>query len=143
MKKTLLIILSLLMLIVLYSCASKEQNNMENNTVTFINEVKEADVWILSDTKENKKTTVWGKATVSKVKTGESRKAELCEAGDNGQYIFRMIDADSFFYSADGINLEPDNILKIKENDSQSVILEVTDENGALKNTYKVFKARL
>ena len=114
-----------------------------DNTVSFINEVKEADVWILSDTKENKKTTVWGKATVSKVKTGESRKAELCEAGDNGQYIFRMIDADSFFYSADGINLEPDNILKIKENDSQSVILEVTDENGALKNTYKVFKARL
>ncbi len=143
MKKTLLIILSLLMLIVLYSCASKEQNNMENNTVTFINEVKDADVWILSDTKENKKTTVWGKATVSKVKTGESRKAELCEVGDNGQYIFRMIDADSFFYSADGISLEPDNILKIKENDSQSVILEVTDENGALKNTYKVFKARL
>lgn len=143
MKKTLLIILSLLMLIVLYSCASKEQNNMENNTVTFINEVKDADVWILSDTKENKKTTVWGKATVSKIKTGESRETLLPDAGDNGLYIFRMIDTESFFYSADGIKLEPDNTLKIKENDSHSVVLEVSDENGDLKNTYKVFKARL
>ena len=113
------------------------------NKVTFINEANDADVWILSDTKENKKTTVWGKATIPKVKTGESRKVSLCESGDNGLYIFRMIDSDSFFYSADGIKLEPDNTLKIKENDSKSVVLEVSDENGDLKNSYKVFKARL
>ncbi len=141
MKKTFFIFLCFFMLTLLYGCAVKEQSNMDNK-VTFINEVKDADVWILSDTKENKKTTVWGKATVSKVKTGESRKALLPEAGNNGLYIFRMIDTESFFYSADSIKLEPGWILKIKEKDINSVELEVTDKNGSLY-TYKVFKARL
>ena len=114
-----------------------------NKTVTFINGVKDADVWILPKTEKNLKTTVWGKATVSKVKTGESRQTELPQPGDDGLYILRMIDTDSFFYSADGITLEDGWTIQIKGDDLESVTLEVSDENGALKNTYEVFAARL
>lgn len=114
-----------------------------NNTVTLINGVTDADVWILPKTKENLKTTVWGKATVSKIKTGESRKAPLCEPGDDGLYLFRMIDSDGFFYSANDIILEAGWSVQIKENDLLTVVIEVTDENGVLINTYEMFTARL
>ena len=121
-------------------------NNTEitsNKTVTFINEVNEADVWILPKTEKNLKTTVWGAPTVSKVKKGESRPAPLCEPGNDGLYMFRMIDTDSFFYSANDIILEAGWTLRIKGDDLQSFTVEVTDESGVLKNTYKVFAARL
>ena len=145
MKKTLLIVLCLLTLLALGSC-KKEQNNMQTtnkNTVTFTSSVTDADVWILPDTKENKKTTVWGKATISKLKTGESRQAPLCEAGDDGLYILRMIDTDSFYYSADGIALKSGWTITVKEDDSHRVTADVTDENGVLKKSYEVFSARL
>ncbi len=146
MKRAGLIVGCLLMLLFLFGCTSEEledMNTKNNKTVTFINEVNEADVWILPKTEENLKTTVWGKATISKIKKNESRKAVLCEAGDNGLYIFRMIDTDSFYYSANDITLKADWSLKIKEKDLNSFVLEVTDENGDLKNTYEVFSARL
>ena len=43
----------------------------------------------------------------------------------------------------DGIELENGWTLQIKSENSDSVILEVSDGNGALKKTYEVFKARL
>lgn len=155
MKKIFLIIVCLAA-VLFCGCESKEQNKehssmssksskktAEKNTVTFINGIQDSDVWILADTKENKKTTLWGKAAVSKIKTGESRKAPLCEPGDDGLYILRMIDTDSFYYSADGIKLEADWTVEVKEDDSHYVTAEVKDKNGRLVNTYEVFSARL
>ena len=112
-------------------------------TITIINDVKEADFWILPQTQENQKTTLWGTATAAKVQTGESRQAILSEPGDGGLYLLRMIDADGFFYSADGIILRSGWVIRIKGNDRHEVTAEVTDENGALDNTYAVFSARL
>lgn len=146
MKKSVFIIVLLLAALLLGGCKEEEQSSMEiksNKTVTFVNELKEADVWILPQTEKNLKTTVWGTATAAKVKTAESVQAPLCEPGDDGLYIFRMIDSDSFFYSADGIALEDGWSIKIKEPDVMETELEVSDENGVLKNTYKVFSARL
>ena len=80
---------------------------------------------------------------MSKLKTDESRQAPLCEPGDDGLCIFRMIDTDSFYYSANGIKLENGDTLEIKENKEQAFALEVRDENGRVKNTYEMFSARL
>ena len=98
MKKAVLIFVCLFMLL-LCGCNSKEQSDMDNKngTVTVINKIKDADIWILPQTEKNLKTTVWGTATVSKLKTRESRPTPLCEPGDDGLYIFRMIDTDSFY----------------------------------------------
>lgn len=119
---------------------------MENNdkkTLIFINSVKDADVWILPQTQENMKTSLWGTATLSDVRTGESRKAPLCEPGDGGLYIIRMIDTDGFFYSVSGVSLEAGMTLHIRSDDSNGVSLDVKDKNGKLQNTYKVFSAKL
>ena len=114
----------------------------DNKTVTFINGINDADVWILPETDENLKTTLWGTPTVSKAGVGKSYEALIAEPGEMGTYIFRMIDSDSFFYSAGGIVLEEGWFLELKENDLQYVI-EVKDENGDFKETYEVFSARL
>ena len=146
MKQAVLIVACLFTLLLLGSCQTKEPNNMTNNkqeTVTFINRVKEADVWILPDTQANRKTTLWGTATAAKVKTDESREAPLPEPGDDGLYLFRMIDADGFYYSANGVKLQANWSVTIRADDPHTVTLEVTDETGTLQNTYAVFSAKL
>ena len=132
--------------LLLCSCRAKEQSKPEppvTQTVTFRNGVKDADVWILPDTEANRKTTVWGTATAAKVKTGEDREAPLCDPGDNGLYLFRMIDTDSFYYSASGIELKAGWTMRLTGEDLHSITLAVTDENGALQRSYEVFAARL
>jgi hypothetical protein len=146
MKRILISVVCLLISLILLSCNVKEKNSLETKnriTITVIDDVKEADIWILPDTAANKKTSVWGKATASHVALGESRRVPLCEPGDDGKYILRMIDSDSFYYSANGIELQAGWTLRIKEKGSGAVAAEVSDENGLLKNTYDVFSARL
>ena len=136
-------VIYLIIILLLCSCKAARTKPVNNKTVTFINGVKDADVWILPETEDNLKTTVWGTATVSEIKTNESRKAPLCESGKTGLYIIRMIDADNIFYSVGGIMLEPGWTVRITGNDLKSVTATVTDENGVLKNTYEVFAASL
>ena len=94
MKRILISVVCLLASLILLSCNVKEKNSVETKnriTITVIDDVKEADIWILPDTAANKKTSVWGKATASHVALGESRRVPLCEPGDDGKYILRMI----------------------------------------------------
>jgi len=140
MKKAVIYLITMLLL---GGCSAKSTDSGNGKTVTFINGVKDADIWILPETEKNLKTTVWGTATASGVKTNESRKAPLCDAGDDGLYIIRMIDADNIFYSADGIALEAGWTVRITGDDLQSVKVEVADENGVLKSTYDAFAASL
>ena len=146
LKKILLTALCLMTLPLFCFCNTTETTamNTENTVkITVINDVAEADIWILADTEANRKTTLWGTATVKKMAEGESRETMICEPGDNGQYLFRMIDADKFYYSADALSLEEGWTLRVSGEDIGSITLEVTDENGVLQNTYEVFCARL
>ena len=120
-----------------------KENTMKIETVWFVNGVKDADIWILPQTEKNLKTTVWGTATASGVKTGERRETPLCDPGDDGLCMFRMIDTDHYYYSANGITLKVGWTLQLKQNDLHAVTLEVSDENGVLIQTYNVFAARL
>jgi len=140
MKKA---VIFLIIILLLCGCKASRTKTASNKTVTITNGVKDADIWILPETEENLKTTLWGTATLPEVKTNESRKAPLCDAGENGLYIIRMIDTDNIFYSADGIVLKSGWTVRIAENGLHSVIAEVTDENGVLENTYKVYAASL
>ena len=145
MKKTALIAICLVMIAALCACTGGETETTTaagNKTVTFINGAAEADVWILPETQENLKTTVWGKATLSAVRKGESRTAPLCEPGDDGLYIFRMIDTGSFYYSANGIALNDSMTLKIT-GEGTSFTLEVTGKDGTVSGEYELFYARL
>ena len=149
MKKiALLLALALIISACLAGCRNEEeQNNMKTtankNSVQFINQAADADIWILPQTEENLKTTVWGTATVQGTVKDEVYSAPLCEAGDGGKYIFRMIDADGYYYSADGVKLENGCVVLIKGEACREVTLQVTDKTGSYVNYYDVFSAKL
>ncbi|MBQ9414226.1 MAG: hypothetical protein IJU16_03765, partial [Clostridia bacterium] len=101
------------------------------------------DVWILPDTEANRKTTVWGTATLSKLAKGDSRQAPLCEPGDDGRYLLRLIDTDGFYYSASGVLLKADWTLQISGSGLDDIAAEVLDESGTSQATYAMFAAKL
>ena len=141
MKKAVIYLFTMLLLC---GCTAKRTDPANKKTITFINGVKDADIWILPETEENLKTTVFGEATVSGIKTNESREVPLCDAEESGLYIIRMIDTDNIFYSADGIKLESGWTVRVTGNDDlRNVKFEVAGEDGVLKNTYGVFAASL
>lgn len=146
MRKAILIAICLVMLAALCACGGSENEITEplsSKTVTFINGIADADVWILPETQENLKTTVWGKATLPGIKAGESREFTLCEPGDDGLYILRVIDNGGFFYSANGIALDDGTTLRITGDDRQSFKAEVTGPGGTVTGEYELFSARL
>lgn len=146
MKKAALIAVCIIMLAALCACAGGESNETESTsgkTVTFVNGITDADVWILPETQENLKTTVWGKATLPGIKAGESRTFPLCEPGDDGLYMLRVIDTGGFFFSANGIALDDGMTLKITGDDRQALKAEVTSPGGTITVEYELFSARL
>ena len=146
-----IIIACVIFALLLCGCGKIKQNETEpespkietDKKVTFTNDVTEADVWILPETEETLKTTVWGKPAAEKVKNGESRDIPLCEPGDGGKYILRMIDTEGFYYSAGGITLDDGRIIEINGETMDEITLEIKDKNGEIRETYKVFCARL
>ena len=63
--------------------------------------------------------------------------------GDNGQYLFRMIDTDKWYYSSENLVLEDGWTLEIKQESKHVYVIEVADKDGTLKASYEVFAARL
>ncbi|MBQ1319978.1 MAG: hypothetical protein IIY53_07090 [Solobacterium sp.] len=117
-------------------------------TVIFVNEVTDTDVWILADTEENRKTTVWGTPAVRGLKVNTETEAQLCEPAENGLYLIRMISAGKMYFSADDVVLEDGWTIRFRVgkyyNDHPvSWVLEVTDTEGNPMETYEVFGAAL
>ena len=156
MKRTIAFITCILMLLAFCGCDEGRPSHVNNSTqsttptnapvramLTVINNVTEADVWILPDTEENRSTTVWGTATAAGVKTGERRSITLPEAGDEGLYLLRMIDTDEMYYSASAVELKEGWTIEIREADAGPITAKVTDEDGDVQCVYDVFSAHL
>ena len=110
--------------------------------VTFYNGVREADVWLLPETEEIKKTTLWGEATLPRLGAGASREAALPAPGPSGLYALRVIDTEGMYYAADGLRLASGDVLMLSEEKTRTV-LTVTRANGAPEEQYAVFAAKL
>lgn len=147
MRRILPVLLCLVSLVFFCSCnTTKESESMatiSDRNITIVNNVYEANIWVLPDTEANRKTTLWGTATAGKVPAGESRQAGIDKPGDNGTYMFRMIDTEHMYYSSENIILEDGWTLEIKGKLNDDLKLEVTDKDGTLKAEYEVFAARL
>lgn len=144
MKKA-IALMGCLLLLLICGCQAKENNDMgntESKTVVFVNGVQDADIWLLPQTEENLKTTVWGAASAADVKAGETHEIALGAAND-GLYIFRMIDTDGMYYSADNLTLEGGFTLELTGSDLRALTLTVTNEAGEQVVTYDVFVASL
>ena len=67
-------------------------------SVTFVNGVEDADIWILPQTDENLGTTLWGTPTL---KDSVKDTIGTCRIeGGAENYIVRIIDADEAYYAA-------------------------------------------
>lgn len=107
--------------------------------VTVVNEVEEADVWILPQTEENLKSSVWGTASVGKLGVGETAELEL-EESDSSAWIVRIIDADHAYYSVQDLTLEDGYRIVFQSADSKfDAVIQVQDESGAVLSTSEAF----
>ncbi len=112
-------------------------------SVTFINDVEKADIWILPQTKENLKTSLWGTATISKLKSGEKKTISINDF-EEGRYIVRIIDDDKAYYSANDIILKENYIIRFKTDETKYEAELVTlDQNGEAVSTTEVFQGVL
>ena len=147
MRRAMPVLLCLIALALFCSCnTTKESDTMAttaDRNITIVNSVHEADIWILPDTEANRKTTLWGTATSGNVPAGESRQAGIGKPGDDGHYLFRMIDTDKWYYSSENLVLEDGWTLEIKQESDHVYVIGVTDKDGTLKASYEVFAARL
>lgn len=152
MKKIMIIIICCLNCVLLFGCGEKEQTDMTESsrgsksgiTVSFVNEVYDADIWILPDTQENRKTTVWGTATISKLEKDGEKQIEISSSEQSEAYLVRIIDMDGMYYSANEISLSDGCRVRFKKSDDGlSEIIEVSDSNGEIQKTYPVFSAKL
>lgn len=147
MKKVLLIILCVLTSMILFSCKdgddvkkNSETTSEKTISVTFVNDVEEADIWIMPHTQENLKTSLWGTATISKLNAGEKQTVSIGESEDE-KYIVRIIDKDKAYYSASEMILETGYTVQFKTDDSKYEAAIVSlDQNGKEIASKKAFQ---
>jgi len=106
---------------------------LERILVTLENRVEEADFWLLPQTEENLKTSLWGTATVGSLAVGDSAEVVLTKPDDAETWIIRIIDKDHILYTADDLKLKDgDRIVFRREDADFDGVIEILDENGTV-----------
>ena len=119
------------------------RNSMEyipTIAVTFRNEVEQADLWILPQTEENLKTSLWGTPSAGALGVGES--AELCLTEDESAeaWLVRIIDTDHAYYAAQDLRLEDGYTVVFQSEGAKfDAVIEVRDENGTVVYAAEAF----
>ncbi len=142
MRKRVLLAACLLLGAAVSGCAPRPEMKPEA-TIVFVNEAEEADVWFVPDTEQNRRTTVWGTATVAKLGANETCEVLLDALGGAGTYLIRMIGTNGMYYAVDGVALADGYTVRLRLMEDLSVVAEVTDAAGASVGTYTGFAARL
>ena len=119
------------------------QEGSEEDMITFVNELTDLDVWILPNTEENRRTTLWGTATLGGMSEDEERQISFAALEGEVLYLVRVIDTREVYYAADSVRLEPGCTVRLSSGDGpMTAVLEVTGADGTTE-TYVVFAARL
>ena len=109
-------------------------------SVLFKNEVEDADIWILPQTEANRKTSLWGTATIGGLGKGEEKEVVLTADYDVEYFMVRIIDEDHAFYSAQDLVLENGYTLAFRSEDSKfDAVIEVLDGTGDVISTQEAF----
>ena len=109
-------------------------------SVTFQNEVEEADVWLLPQTEENLKTSLWGTPSAGALEKGESVELTLTNPGYAEAWLVRIIDRNKAYYSAQDLKLEDGYTVVFKSEGSKfDAVIEVHDANGTVVFSAKAF----
>ncbi|MBO4900663.1 MAG: hypothetical protein J5509_10285 [Lachnospiraceae bacterium] len=111
--------------------------------ISFTDNAEPGSVWILRDTEENRKISLWGTAMIKPDTVGTEVSADIPYAED-AKYLFRMIDDDGIYYSGDIPELRDDWKLDIHPiGEYWDFRLDVYDENGELRYECELFNAAL
>ncbi len=119
-------------------------NGEEMLTVTFVNEVETGDVWLLENTEENLKTSVWGKAHIKGAASGSKNTLTVPRSSDD-TYLFRMIDEDGLYFESDAITIKDGYTIKVSRgaDEYDTATLEIADSTGDVVETLSIFCAAL
>ena len=139
-KRRLLILTSVLLCLLFCSCGAvqgesdmnpdNQSRSQSSISVTFLNNVEEADIWILPQTEDNLKTSLWGTPTFSKMIIGDQKTCTVSDEG-TGRYIVRIIDSDQAFYAAGDIPLEDGYTIRFQTDETKyDAAISVLDQNG-------------
>lgn len=119
------------------------RNSMEyipSLTVTFRNEVEEADVWLLPQTGENQKTSLWGTPSAAALGVGEAAELSLTNPENAEAWLVKIIDDDKAHYAAQDLKLEDGYTLVFKSEGSKfDAVIEVQDQTGAVIDSAEAF----
>ena len=117
----------------------------DGSVVTFRNEVEKTDVWILPDTEENRKLSVWGTATIGGLEKDKSAEVSLFALGGPRQYLVHMITPDEMYFGVSDIKLDAGYTMRFYLADEEYHVwmLEVKDADGNAVDDLEVFGARL
>ena len=140
MKRLLALLMIVLALPAMTGCGKKAPGGP---AVTFVNEVEEASFWILPQTPEILKTTVWGTATAAKLGTGRETALILEEPAEAGTYIFRAIGTEGMYYEANGIEISEGSLIRFCNKGQFEQVLQVTGPDGGETAEYEICAARL
>ena len=153
MKRLLFLLTCFIIAVSLIGCDKSsgegKEEVMDSFRVTFINDVEETDVWVLPQTPEILKTSIWGKATISKIGVGESAELDLVPLDENSLFIFRAIDTDDALYRQNDIMLKSGYTLKFYSKEDEEFdgmlifLLDVLDEKGNVLSSEEVFEGVL
>lgn len=113
-------------------------------SISFQNEVEEADVWLLPQTEENLKTTLWGTPSAGALEKGASAELTLTNPGYAEAWLVRIIDRNKAYYSAQDLKLEDGYTVVFKSEGSKfDAVIEVHDTNGNLVSSAEAFTGAL
>ncbi|MBO4419646.1 MAG: hypothetical protein J5789_07470 [Oscillospiraceae bacterium] len=116
----------------------------ERFPVTFENRVQEADIWILPQTSENLKTTLWGTPTVGKLAPGETAEVVLTESYAAEAWLVRIIDTDQALYSANDLKLADGYRIVFRSEGARfDAVIEVLDPEGSVVFSGEAFSGSL
>ncbi len=122
----------------------KSVNSMEYIpyvSVLFSNDVEKADIWIMLQTEESLKSSLWGTPTIEGLDKGEAETVSVGTGFMGGKYIIRIIDDEHALYAANDIFIEDGYSLSFKSEESKfDTVIEVYDRDGNLTNSAEVFE---
>ena len=143
MKKLITAVIAILTASFMTGCGKKPPAAPSGSAVSFRNGVEEADIWILPQTPEILKTTLWGTATVKKLREGAEADIRLEAPAEAGTYIFRAIGSGGMYYEANDIGITEGCVIGFRKDDGYTYVLEVAPPGGGEPEIYEVFAARL
>ena len=109
-------------------------------SVSFQNEVEEADVWLLPQTEENLKTSLWGTPSAGALEKGASAELTLTNPEYAETWLVRIIDRNNAYYSAQDLKLEDGYTVVFKSEGSKfNAVIEVHDATGNLVFSAEAF----